>query len=370
MRIFLQKKEWNQSPPRTLFAQLTYLAVGKLIMYNQSTPQKEDTMESKTKNRKTREQVARMVERAFDGLTLAAGEDALSELKEGWFNAAYNVRLSDGREVILKIAPPPDAEVMTYEKDIMSTEVASMRQAAQNPAIPVPEIYCFDEARDLCDSNYFFMEKLAGENYGIIRETLPQDVRARIDGQIGKIVYEINRFTGTYYGFPGNSDLRGSTWKEAFLKIFDSVLEDGRRKNAEYGGLTIDEIRAAVVKHAPALETVTTPQMVHWDAWDLNFFVKDGCVTGLLDFERVLWGDPLMEAQFRMLVFAGGITESLKAYGKTSFTHEEEERNHLYTLHLGLVMKTEHYYRHYDTDEVANLGMGLIVPTLQWLQEN
>ncbi len=326
-------------------------------------------MESKTKNRKTPEQVARMVERAFPGLTLATGENALSELKEGWFNAAYNVCLSDGREVILKIAPPPAAEVMTYEQNIMSTEVASMRLAAQNPAIPVPEIYYFDTAHDLCDSDYFFMEKLSGENYGLIRSSLPAEVQAKLDEQIGAIVREINSFTGTYYGYPGNPNLRGSTWKEAFLKICDSVLEDGRRKNAEYGGISLDEIHAAIVKHAPALEAVTTPRMVHWDAWDLNFFVKDGAVTGLLDFERVLWGDPLFEAQFRPL-FGDGVTGYMRGYGKTSFTHEEDIRCHLYTLHLGLVAKTEGYYRHYDTDDVANWAMMLLVPALKWLQEN
>src|SRR6478609_4450885 len=104
-------------------------------------------MESKTKNRKTREQVARMVERAFGGTTLAAGEDAVRELTEGWFNAAYDVRLADGREVILKIAPPPAAEVLAYEQNIMTTEVAAMRLVRANPAIPVPEIYYFDPAR-------------------------------------------------------------------------------------------------------------------------------------------------------------------------------------------------------------------------------
>jgi aminoglycoside phosphotransferase (APT) family kinase protein len=326
-------------------------------------------MESKTKNRKTREQVTRMVERAFNGLTLAAVDDALSELKEGWFNAAYNVCLSDGREVILKIAPPKGAEVMTYEQDIMSTEVASMRLAAQNPAIPVPEIYCFDTARDLCDSDYFFMEKLSGKNYGVIRASLPQEVQSQLDEQIGAIVCEINSFTGTYYGYPGNRDLRAATWKEAFLKICDSVLEDGLRKNADYGQFSIDKIRAAILKHSPALEEITTPRMVHWDAWDLNFFVKDGKVTGLLDFERVLWADPLLEAQFRPL-FGEGVTGYMRGYGKTSFTHEEEQRNHLYSLHLALVAKTEGYYRHYDTDEVANWAMNLMVPTMQWLQEN
>ena len=78
-------------------------------------------MESKTKNRKTREQIESMAVRAFNGLGLADGEEAVLELKEGWFNASYNVRLADGREVILKIAPPQGAEVLLYEKNIMMT---------------------------------------------------------------------------------------------------------------------------------------------------------------------------------------------------------------------------------------------------------
>ena len=107
-------------------------------------------MESKTKNRKTREQIARMVEKAFgsNGIALATGEDAVSELEEGWFNAAYSVRLSDGREVILKIAPVKGADVLAYEKNIMATEVATMHLVRENPAIPVPEIYYFDTAGD------------------------------------------------------------------------------------------------------------------------------------------------------------------------------------------------------------------------------
>ena len=54
-------------------------------------------MESKTKNTKTRPQIEAMAARAFGGITLADGEDAVRELKDGWFNAAYNIRLADGR---------------------------------------------------------------------------------------------------------------------------------------------------------------------------------------------------------------------------------------------------------------------------------
>jgi Predicted aminoglycoside phosphotransferase len=329
---------------------------------------KRHEVESKTKNRKTPQQIARMVERAFPGLTLKDETDALVELKEGWFNAAYNVKLSDDREVILKIAPPKNAEVMTYEKDIMVTEVTSMCMAFQNKAIPVPEIYYFDQACDLCDSAYFFMEKLAGDNLDRVKKELPKAECKSIETQIGKIIKEINQFSGTYFGYDSNPDLRSSTWKEAFIKIVDSVLEDGRRKGAKYG-YTIEEIKAVVVHAAHALDEVTTPCLVHWDAWDPNFFVKDGKVTGIIDFERALWADPLMEAQFRALVW-GGVSESMKGYGKTTFTHQEDVRNHLYTLHLALVMKTEHYYRNYDTQEISNTAMMMILPTMKWLQEH
>ena len=325
-------------------------------------------MESKTKNRKTPEQVRRMVERAFPGLTLADGAEALVELKEGWFNAAYNVRLSDGREVIVKIAPPRGAEVLSYEKNIMDTEVAAMRRVYGNPSIPVPEIYAYDTACDLCDSVYFFMEKLSGDNYGHVRKSLPEETQGQIDRQIGEIIRAINQYAGTYFGLDGNPALRAGTWKEAFIKLCEAALEDGRVKNAEYGCL-IDDIRTAIYGHANALDEVTTPVMVHWDAWELNFFVKDGRVTGLLDFERVMWAEPLMEAQFRALDWVG-VSESLVGYGKTTFTQAELVRCHLYSLYLALVMKTECYYRNYDTDEIGNISLGLIAAAMAWLKDN
>jgi aminoglycoside phosphotransferase (APT) family kinase protein len=325
-------------------------------------------MESKTKNRKSREDLAKIIEKAFGKPLLAEGEDAITELKEGWFNAAYCLRLTDGREVVVKIAPPVDAEVMTYEKNIMYTEVACMKMVAENPAIPVPEIYYFDTDKDVCDSNYFVMEKLAGENYEHLKKTLDKKMQSQIDQEIGGIIRAINEYPGTYFGYDGNRDLRADTWREAFIKICNSVLDDAHRTNADLF-FPVEEIRDVILKHAPALDEVTSPVLVHWDAWDLNFFVKDGKVSGLLDFERALWADPLMEAQFRTLAF-GGVNDYLKGYGKTTFTHSEDIRNHLYILHLALIMKTECYYRNYPTDEVSNLAKMFLIPTMVWLKEH
>jgi aminoglycoside phosphotransferase (APT) family kinase protein len=325
-------------------------------------------MESKTKNKKTREQLESMARRAFNGLGLADGEDAVREMKEGWFNVAYGLRLADGREVVLKIAPPQGAEVLQYEKNIMATEVASMRLAHRNPTIPVPEIYYYDDARDLCDSDYFFMEMLSGDNLEHVKASLPAEAQESIDRHIGEIIREINKFPGTYFGYDGNPNLRATTWKEAFLKIIESVLEDALRKKATFD-FSYDEIRAAVQKHASALDEVTQPCMVHWDAWNPNFFVRDGKVVGILDFERVLWAEPLMEAQFR---YFGGdpVNHAMRGYGKTEFTPTEEQRRQLYSLHLALVMNVECYYRNYDTDDIFNFSKGYIETTMKWLKAN
>lgn len=324
-------------------------------------------MESKTKNKKTREQIERMVGQAFNGRQLAPAQDAITELKEGWFNAAYNIRLDDGRELILKIAPPHGAEVMLYEKNIMATEVAALRLVRQNPAIPVPEIYFFDDTHDLCDASYFFMEKIYGDNLEHVKASLPAETQEAIDLQIGKIIREINSFPGTYFGYDGNPDLRANTWKEAFLKIIEAVLEDAARKNVQFD-FSYDQLRAVIHHHAPALEEVTTPCLVHWDAWNLNFFVKDGRISGIIDFERALWAEPLMESQFRY--FGEPNTNTMRGYGKTSFTFAEEQRKHLYALHLALVMHVECYYRNYDTDDIFNFSRDYIAANMEWLNAN
>ena len=110
-----------------------------------------------------------------------------------------------------------------------------MRLVGQNLAIPVPEIYFYDQAHDLCDSDYFFMEKIAGDNLEHVKASLPAETRASLERQIGAIIREVNGFRGTYFGYDGNPDLRADTWKAAFITILEATLEDGARKNAMYG---------------------------------------------------------------------------------------------------------------------------------------
>ena len=65
-------------------------------------------MESLTKNRQNEETLRRMVGRFFHPLEL----QSYKELTEGYFNVAYEVTLSSGEAVILKVAPAEGVRVI------------------------------------------------------------------------------------------------------------------------------------------------------------------------------------------------------------------------------------------------------------------
>jgi aminoglycoside phosphotransferase (APT) family kinase protein len=333
--------------------------------YKRARYENMETVDSRTKNRQSRAQVDAMARHAFDGVGLAPEASALRELQDGWFNAVYEATLADGRRVILKIAPPPDAEVMTYERGLMATEIATMRLARANPAIPVPAVLHHDDSCTLCDSPWFFMERVACDNLDHVRGTWPPEVVGRIDRHLGAILRELNGLRGAWFGYEGNPALRGSSWRGVFLAIVESVLEDAARKGVRFDS-PAERVRALVDAHAASLDDVREPRLVHWDSWDSNIFVSGDRVRGLIDFERALWADPLMEALFRALAWSG-VTEVMRGYGKTEFTDAELSRCWLYTLHLGLVMQTECAYRHYPDDEIRAGASRMVGQALDWL---
>ncbi len=80
-----------------------------------------------TKNIQSESALVKLIRHAFPQRML----ENLHELTEGYFNIAYEVSFEDGTKSILKIAPDPKVTVMTYEQNIMETEVRSMQLAAQ-----------------------------------------------------------------------------------------------------------------------------------------------------------------------------------------------------------------------------------------------
>lgn len=295
----------------------------------------------------------------------ALGEDALEirELKEGYFNIAYQVRLSD-RDVVLKIAPSPETEVMTFEKNIMFSEVDSMKMVAQRTEVPVPEVLFYDSSRDVADREYFFMEMLEGKSLSSISDVLPEEQKQRIYYDMGRYTAMLNGITGERFGYYGQPDWQGEDWYEVFRDMLRDPFADAERKGIAMP-VREDETLELLERDRALLGAVETPRFVHWDIWAGNVFIADGQIRGIIDFERCLWGDPLLEVGFRCYeqnsAFFGG-------YGIKGLSREEKKRARWYDVYLALLWCLETDYRGYDNRDFYHMGCRSVLSGLEELR--
>ncbi|MCR5501720.1 MAG: hypothetical protein K6F53_01785 [Lachnospiraceae bacterium] len=96
-------------------------------------------MRIKTKYEATEEEI-RSLFRAH-GIGKAGKSAALGD---GEFNSAFKVTCEGGKDYVLKIAPPKEATVLSYEKNMMDSEVYWYRMMKENTDILCPDIYAVE----------------------------------------------------------------------------------------------------------------------------------------------------------------------------------------------------------------------------------
>lgn len=317
-------------------------------------------MESLTKNRQSKDTIKRMTEKYFSPLKMKD----YKELTEGYYNVAYEVELSDGSKVILKVAPPKDVWIMTYEKNIMSSEVQAMRLAGQDAHIPIPQIYGYDDSCTICKSPYFFMEKLKGRSLDTIRDSLSQQQIQNIYSETGKIIRFVNDIPCPCFGYPGQPEYQGTEWYPVFCKILKAGLEDAKKGNVDLQ-ISVDELLNYLERDKVVFEEVKEPRLVHWDCWDGNIFVENGKLTGIIDWERCLWADPLMEVGFRTYSPNPAFQ---KGYGMEVLNVRQQRRALWYDIYLMILVALECEYRKYETMDTYDWSIGILTKQFEKLK--
>jgi aminoglycoside phosphotransferase (APT) family kinase protein len=288
------------------------------------------------------------------------------ELKEGFFNAAALLELDDGWKFVLKAAPPDEVRVLRYERDIMRAEVESMRLVRQQTEVPVPQIYCFDTSRSVLPSSFFIMECLPGTPFHKLRPGLSPEDQASIERQMGHLARLMSEITGPAFGYWAQPEPPSCTWRECFTHMLQGVIQDGQEMEVKFP-LSYEEIYSELESHLSVLDEVKTPCLVHWDLWPGNVFVdpKTMKITGLIDFERVMWADPLIEVFFGYL---DPNSSTVQGFGSELFREPGQVRRRLlYNAYLFLIMVIETYYRHFETRDQENWARGMLDKTLQQL---
>ncbi|WP_062517803.1 phosphotransferase family protein [Demequina gelatinilytica] len=314
-------------------------------------------MESLTKNRQSTDTLRVLIERGFGHDEVPDGEGFAEEITEGWFNVAYRIRLRSGRRVVLKVAPPADVPVLTREVGMMRNELEAMRLVAEQTSVPVPRIEHVDLSHEVVDADLFFMEHIDADNFGFAAAEgrLAPDVIAAGNRELGALNREINQVMGDHFGPLLGPGFR--TWREAFSAAIEDTLRDGAAVEIDLGWEP-DEIREVLAEHAGALDEVTEPRLIEVDLWAKNSMISDGRIVAILDHERALYGDPLMEAGLTGLDLAGfdDPADFMEGFGLRVLSETQRMRRRLYSLYLALIMVVETRYRGHTDTVVYDFG--------------
>ncbi len=238
----------------------------------------------------------------------------------GLYNSVHVFKLED-KKFILRAAPPDDTPKLFYEVDMMHSEPPVHELVQKQTDIPVPEIVYHDFSRNVFDRDYLIMEKLPGTVGGYDLEEL---------GRYISRLHDIKQKEGKF-GYPCRRFDMGGRWRDVFLDCAHRIFHDCRRA----GAVSTEEhdYFTSVYRSCESVFIDCEPCLLHLDLWRTNILTDSGRITGILDFDRGLYGDP--ELEFAVLdTYSSATEEFFEGYGRPRPCCEEAEvRRVLYLVY-------------------------------------
>ncbi|KUF17344.1 phosphotransferase family protein [Streptomyces silvensis] len=278
--------------------------------------------------------------RAFGGDTQLG---AVVELGTGMYNNVYRVTLANrDRPVILRVAPEPGRQFRS-EPHLMRNEYASQPWLAVIAPL-MPSVLAADWSHEVIGRDWMIQTCLDGTPAPELLGEYPRTSWSTFFRQLGAIARSVHDVRGPHFGAVAGPGY--TTWSEAVTTSLEEISAD-----LDSVGLDSADIRktAAVADHDHAvLDEITEPRLLTGDLWTVNCLLAPSApqptITGVLDFDRTLFGDPLADWTIRMASAKADEREAFwESYGVPERSPAAQRRAWIYEArHLGAIRLERH----------------------------
>ncbi|KRR21279.1 hypothetical protein CQ14_06415 [Bradyrhizobium lablabi] len=269
-----------------------------------------------------------IVEQVVSDRTVAT----VSRLYGGEIAAIHEIAFTDPahRPLVLKVYP--DDLRWKMQKEVTVTGLIQGRLS-----VPAPDILLADDSKRLLPLNFILMTMLDGSRLGQLEEDLTPEQLASAYAQIGRLLREFHHIPMEAFGYIGPTGI----WT-AHSSNHDYLTHQFPRKLAEFaerGGSAelAQRIAGHVAERAHLFKDCSQAVLCHNDLHAGNLLATIGNeglrLTGVVDFEGALAGDPLMDVAKALYYLDEACTHALlDGYGVLDRGHWSETLDvyHLY----------------------------------------
>ncbi|MTE17716.1 phosphotransferase [Streptomyces sp. TRM43335] len=284
-------------------------------------------------------------------------------LAGGTYNSLLRVVLRDGRRwVVKRPLSAGGGSTLRYEHDLLRGETEYYSAVRDMPGVPAPRLVHVETGGEPPVVSGLVMTECPGVPWHEADASLTPGERKRLREELGGVVARLHTATGPGFGYPARPfGPPAADWRRTFTTMVDAVLDDAVRYGVRLPR-PVAWVRDALAAAGDVLTDVTRPALVHFDLWQGNLLL-DGApgartLGGVIDAERMFWGDPV--AEFVSLALFGDIerddaflTGYAAAGGGVTFTDSVRLRLHLYRCYLYLIMLVEAVPRRYSPEQRA-----------------
>lgn len=287
---------------------------------------------SSVKNYQSEETIELMYNEAFQKQSKNLN---IMKLSGGMKNAVYLID-DAGEKVVLKISPKDESKMITADRNILWWE-AEMLKKMETLNFPAPRLLSYNDNGILCEEPYFFMSYIPGDNYLQYKEKLTSAEIEKIEYQLGVLSSKICSLKSDEYFLPSQPEKKFKDNYEFVLNLFQLLLNDASSKNMDLGENNYERIIDVIEANKESLNDITNLCLSHTDIWDGNVLVKDGNISGIVDFTDLYYCDELMTFYFHTI---DGKTSSkfLNGFNNKQLDSSELDRIEIYRMYVILKM--------------------------------
>jgi len=265
---------------------------------------------------------------------------------EGWVNPCFFV---NSKYVFRFNARDP--HLPKYQREFF------VYQLLKEHHLPVPQMVLLDDSKTISSFDVLITEMLDGKNLEKTWSQLEKKEAEALAFQAGALLRKINDISFDYFGeISGKKPFsRHQSWYN-YLKEKLSYHLDEACSFQFFNKQETEDIWNIFQLAKPALDQVKKAQLVHVDYHLGNLLHNEGKISGVLDFEWTLAGDPLYDFnRWKTLqdeILIGSRQAFLNGYSLNSFNESEFLRMKIYQMIFNIEI-TVVAHRHFPMDEAV-----------------